>query len=275
MPSRIGEVVVDAQHDDAGELHAIDVARRRAAAWLSGDGRRERHLDRETASRGRPSKSTVDLVVEHARDALDDRQAEAQAARHLGALIEAVEFLEDRLLLRMRDAEPGIVDVDAQPPAPAPAADQHAAVGRVLDGVGDQVLQQPAQQPAVGLHRERGGHEFELRALLLRQRREFDLELAQQLVDAEADDLGLHRAGIEPRDVEQRAEDLLDRVERGIDVADELRVLAAALPLDQAGDVEPRGVERLQDVVARGGEEAGLGDVGLVGLAPWRGRARC
>ena len=43
--------------------------------------------------------------------------------------------------------------------------------------------------------------------------------------------------------------------------------LAAALPLDQAGDVEPRGIERLQDVVARGREEAGLGDVGLLGLA--------
>ena len=29
--------------------------------------------------------------------------------------------------------------------------------------------------------------------------------------------------------------------------------------------VEPRGVERLQNVVARGGEEARLGDVGLFG----------
>ena len=42
--------------------------------------------------------------------------------------------------------------------------------------------------------------------------------------------------------------------------------LAVALALDQAGHVEPRGIERLQDVVARGGEEAGLGDVGLLGL---------
>ena len=89
----------------------------------------------------------------------------------------------------------------------------------------------------------------------------------RQLVDPEARDLRLHRAGVEPRDVEQRAEDLLDRVERGVDVADQLGVVAAALPLDQAGDVEPRGVERLQDVVAGRGEEPGLGDVGLVGVA--------
>ena len=58
----------------------------------------------------------LDLVVEHARDALHDRQAEPQPARDLGALIQAVEFLEDRALLGLRDAEPGIVDVDAQVP---------------------------------------------------------------------------------------------------------------------------------------------------------------
>ena len=56
-------------------------------------------------------------------------------------------------------------------------------------------------------------------ALLAGQRRELDLELAQQFVDAEADELRPHRAGVEPGDVEQRAENLLDRFERGIDVA--------------------------------------------------------
>ena len=39
-----------------------------------------------------------------------------------------------------------------------------------------------------------------------------------------------------------------------------------ALPLDQAGDIEPRRIERLQDVVARRRQEARLGDVGLLGL---------
>ena len=117
-------------------------------------------------------------------------------------------------------------------------------------------------------------HEGELEPLLARERRELDLDLAHQLVDAEAGDFRPHRAGIEPRNVEQRAENFLHRLERGIDVVDQPRVLAAALALDQAGDVEPRGVERLQDVVARGGEEARLRDVGLVGLALGARRAR-
>ena len=121
---------------------------------------------------------------------------------------------------------------------------------------------------------QRARHERELESLLARQRREFDLELAQQLVDAEGRELRLQGAGVEPRDVEQRAQDLLDRLQRGVDIADQAAVLAVALPLDQDGDVEPRRVERLQDVVARGREEPGLGDVGLVGLRLGAARAR-
>ncbi len=43
--------------------------------------------------------------------------------------------------------------------------------------------------------------------------------------------------------------------------------VATAAALDQAGDIQPRRVERLKDVVAGGGQELGLGDVGGVRLA--------
>ena len=74
------------------------------------------------------------------------------------------------------------------------------------------------------------GTNLQLEALLARQRREFDLELAQHFVDAEADELRPHRAGVEPRNVEQRAENLLDRIERSIDVADQRVGVLAARP---------------------------------------------
>ena len=153
-------------------------------------------------------------------------------------------------------------------PSRAPAADQHAALRRVLDRVGHQVLQQPAQQPPVGAHRARARHECRAaspfsRASGANSTSSWRISSSMRKLR----NLRPHRAGIEPRDIEQRAEDFLHGFERGIDVRDEPRVLAAALPLDQAGHVEPRGVERLQDVVARGGEEARLGDVGFLGLA--------
>jgi hypothetical protein len=76
-------------------------------------------------------------MIEHAPDALHDGEAEAQAACHLGAFVEPMEFAENDLLLRGGNTETGVVDVDAQIAAAKPAAEQHAAFRCVLDRVGD------------------------------------------------------------------------------------------------------------------------------------------
>ena len=149
----------------------------------------------------------------------------------------------------------------------APAADQHAAVRGIFDGVGDEVLQQPPQQQPVGFHRQRAGHEGQLQPLGACGGRKFDFQRAHQVAHLEARDRRRHGAGVEPRDIQQRAEDFLDRLERIVDVFDQPRILAAVLALDQARDVEPRRVQRLQDVVAGGGQKARLRDVGVLGRA--------
>ena len=69
-------------------------------------------------------------MAEHAAEPLDDRQAEAEAARRLGALIETLEFLEYDSLLGERYAHAGVPNLDAQRlprsagirPAPRPSA---------------------------------------------------------------------------------------------------------------------------------------------------------
>ena len=65
-------------------------------------------------------------------------------------------------------------------------------------------------------------------ALLARRRAEFERQRLQQFVDAEGRHFRLHGAGIEPRNVEQRGEDFLDRLERGIDVARPVGILRRA-----------------------------------------------
>ena len=75
----------------------------------------------------------------------------------------------------------------------------------------------------------------------------------------------LHGAGVETRNVEHGAEDGLDQFQRGFDVGAPPRRVALAGPLDQRGAIEPRGVERLQDVVAGGRQEARLAEIGLLG----------
>ena len=200
-------------------------------------------------------------MAEDAGDALDDRQAEAEAGRLPRALLEPVKLVEHRALLMRRNADAGVVDVDAQTVAAAAAADQHAPRAGVLDGVRHEVLHEAAQQAPVRPHGERGAHEIEGDALRLGERREVELERTQQVVDAERGDVRGHRAGVEPRDFEQRRDDVLHRLERSIDIVDEAGLLAGVAALDEARHVEARGVERLEDVVARRGEEPRLRDV--------------
>ena len=71
------------------------------------------------------------------------------------------------------------------------------------------------------------------RFLVARDGLELALQLAEQLVDAEARPLRLHGARVEARDVEDGGEDFLDRIERGIDVLGERRIARLAIPLDE------------------------------------------
>jgi hypothetical protein len=79
-------------------------------------------------------------VVEHARDALDDRQPKSEAARDPRALFQPVKLLEDFAALNNRNPDTGVVNANLQRLAAPPAADQHAAARGIFDGVGDQVL---------------------------------------------------------------------------------------------------------------------------------------
>ena len=97
-------------------------------------------------------------------------------------------------------------------------------------------------------------------------RRKFERQGLQHLVDAEGRHIRLHGAGIEARDIEQRGENVLHRLERGIDIADQVAFLGPPRALHQAGREEPRRIERLQDVMACRGDELGLDVVGGIGF---------
>ena len=210
----------------------------------------------------------IDRGAEHARHALDDRQAETEPARDLGALIEPVELDEDVAPLGLRDADAGVVDVDAQMLAAPPAADQHAARRRVFDGVGDEILDEPPQQPAVGAHHQRAGHEGEFDAARAGASGANSSSICRISSSMRKLRNSGRNAPVSSRDMSSSAPKISSTASSEASIlSTSARVLAAALALDQAGDVEPRRVERLQDVVARRGEELGLGNIGGVGLA--------
>ena len=84
-------------------------------------------------------------MVEHAGNALDDREAKTETARHLGSLVEPVEFFEYDAFFRVRNANARVEYGDARAPGTVSATDQHTALRRVFDGVRDQVLQESPQ----------------------------------------------------------------------------------------------------------------------------------
>ena len=203
-----------------------------------------------------PMRSTIDRP----------RPRPAHRARRL---LQPLELLEDRACacdLGM----PGPVSQhqDAEPVAAPAHAEQHLAGRGVLDGIGDEVLQHAAQQAPVRAHPQRASARCAARAPSRAPAAANSTSSRSNTSFERKDrDVGLEPAGVEARDLDQNAEDLLDRLQRGIDVARERRLLAAERALDQARGVEPRRIERLQDVVAGRRQEARLVEVGLVGLA--------
>ena len=111
---------------------------------------------------------------------------------------------------------------------------------------------------------ERGGHDGQIELLLGGERLEIGADLAQQPVQPENGLDRLHGAGVEPGYVEHGAEYRLDRFQRGFDVGGRIARRSLAGLLDQRRAVEARGVERLQDVVAGGRQEARLAEIGLL-----------
>ena len=152
--------------------------------------------------------------------------------------------------------------------ADAAAADQHArAPARpvaVADRVGQEVLQHAAQQGRIALGDGAGRDVAQLDALLLGDRRERGDQRLQQRAERHRAHLRLDRAGIELGDVEQRVEQGFDRAQA--DDRSSRTSSSSRMALRHRGHEQARGVQRLQQVVAGGGDEAGLVDVGLFGL---------
>src|SRR5512140_1201848 len=90
-----------------------------------------------------------DRTVQHPRHALHDRKPEIESAGKSGALIKAMEIDEYVAPSGLWDAEAGIVNVDTQVSALPPAANQDPALRRIFDRIGDEVLDQTAQQAPV------------------------------------------------------------------------------------------------------------------------------
>ena len=170
--------------------------------------------------------------------------------------------------LALGDAGPGVVHLTASRRRAGARRAAPCPLARVLDGVGEQVLQQ--RGAAAGGRSAPTGCVGTMRSSSPFSRASGSnstFSCSNTSSSGKVGDLRLEPPGVEPRDVDQHVEDLLHRLQRGVDVARELASWPPSGALDQARRVEPRRVERLQHVVAGGRQEARLVEIGLVGLA--------
>ena len=116
---------------------------------------------------------------------------------------------------------------------------------------------------------------LQLDLLFARQRRELDLDLLEQVAHVER----RRRCGLSAPESMREMSSSADMIsstafsEASIDWAS-VAEPGAAGPLDQRRRIEPRRVERLQQVVARRRQEARLVAVGGIGLGARDSRAR-
>ena len=204
-------------------------------------------------------------MIERLGEAAHDRQAEPEAAVDGAAAAFALELLEDRLAAAGRNAGAGVADLDANAVAAAARAEQHAAAPRVAQRVGDEVLQDALQQQGVGADIGAARPDRQLEAAGGGDRREFLAQRRKNLFEFDDGEVRPHRAGVELRHVEQGANEVFEAGQGEVDLASEAADLVVGRGLGQRRQVEPRGVERLQEIVADEGEERRLEGVGLLG----------
>jgi hypothetical protein len=176
-----------------------------------------------------------------------------------------MELLENDLPVFRRNADAAIHHVDADVGAAPAAADDHAAALGVVHRIADQVAQNLVQQPPVGMHGAGGRHMAQAQAGRARRALGFGHQPGQQRL--QRDHLRLHapRAGIQPRHVQQRFQHVVHGVQRALGAADQGRVARLQPGLRRFAQIKPRGVQRLAQIMADGGQEIRFALIGLLG----------
>ena len=212
-------------------------------------------------------------------EALADRQAEASAAEAARRRVVGLrERIEDRLQCRRRNADAGVLHLEAQRHprlggAQWPHADTDVAVGRELDGIAQQVEKDLAEPVGVADHAlgqrrlDAVGEPHVLVGGARGHQREGALD---QFARRERPHVQRHPVGFDLREVEY----LVDHVQEvGARAGNRLQVLALLggqfAAAEEVGHAE-HAVHRRADFVAHGGQEPRLGEARCLRRVPGR-----
>ena len=157
---------------------------------------------------------------------------------------------------------PRVHDIDPQRRAAAASSEHDAARARVAQRVREEVAQDALEKHGIGIDAPACGHHAQCETASGRLGPEVGGETGEQRRKRDLATVGLHRAGVEPGQVEQLPEQRFERLDRSVDACRERLHLGVARLRRKGGGEETHGMQRLAQVVARGGEELALRAIG-------------
>ena len=167
------------------------------------------------------------VAADQFHQSLDGGEAQPQAApravagRRVAMILNAVELVEHARLVLRRDADAGVPHIHPNLVARTSArGHQHATLARVAQRVADQVVEDAAQHGAVAAHPHVRGAHHQPQVVLFGDHAEVAADFIENLVQRKVADLHLHRAGLQPRQVEQLAEQVVERLHALLDMRD-------------------------------------------------------
>ena len=136
---------------------------------------------------------------------------DADAALPKAEVIAALTAAFGGLLVFAGNAHTGVPHLEQQHVLAVTQPQQHTALARVLEGVGQQVAQDAPQHHRIGPDHGRTGMGAQADRLARGHRRKLQRQIGEQLLDVHVLETDLVVAGIDARQVEQRVEQLVDR----------------------------------------------------------------
>ncbi len=197
--------------------------------------------------------------------ALHDGKTQAETAVALaGWVVELMEFLEDRLQLSRGNAYAGVPHLDAQLVAASAAAEQDLAPFGIFYGVRQQVAERLLEQTRIAAHVQAARDHAPTELLRRSMVGELGSEAIEHGADLKLDDVRTDDPRLELIDIEQRIQHARHRAERLLELRDQPGPALILDPLPQYPAQQAEGLQRLAQVMAGGGEEARLSEIGLL-----------
>ena len=205
-------------------------------------------------------------VPQHPRHALDDGQPQTDALAAAGALGQQLtEFGEDVLQLVRLDADTGVPYLDAQL-VPAPAQGQQYSAGPgVPEGIAEQVANDPGQHARIGMHHRRDQPAPEPEARVFGHRLELVRQSLQQGRDIGRCQVRGHGPLVQAGNVEQVRQQFLRPFQGPVHLVHHAPFRCRQVAVLECGDHQARRIQRLQQIVAGGGQVLVLAAIGRLG----------